>query len=356
MVKTYHDRTEESTRRLELRSAAHTFTRIISAGTNCSPFEASIITEKAQEVFQLGVYEARQALQPGQMIWQAIDEKEPPGKPLSECLFKRIRLTVLCLEEDLEVLKNYGHSAKRGQQILRMTQEAVDQQALLTQEDLAVILDSDVKTIRSDIKRYQDKHGIVIPTRGTKKDIGPGLTHRDRAVELFIQGKDAVAIARDLNHSLKAVERYIQGFCRVVYCHAQLRNTLKSALVVGVSVAAVNRYLGLKERYWDTPQYRDRLEEIEKVGSQFWAVQDAKKSLGASQGGEHEANAFTADACLPEKGLQERPGWVLPGERAPVGRRVDPSSGGAEDLGDGGGVFPGHRAAENGTDDLVRGG
>ncbi len=65
MVKTYHDRTEESTKRLELRSAAHTFTRIISAGTNCSPFEASIITDKAQEVFQLGVYREKQALQPG---------------------------------------------------------------------------------------------------------------------------------------------------------------------------------------------------------------------------------------------------------------------------------------------------
>jgi hypothetical protein len=99
-------------------------------------------------------------------------------------------------------------------------------------------------------------------------------------VELFIQGKDAVAIARDLNHSLKAVERYIQAFCRVVYCQAQLHNTLKSALVVGVSVAAVNRYLGLKERYWNTAEYRERLEEIEKVGSQFWAYQDAKKKPG----------------------------------------------------------------------------
>ena len=280
MVKTYHDRTEESTKRLELRSTAHTFTRIISEGTNCSPFEASIITDKAQEVFQLGVYEEKQALQPGQMIWQAISESEPPGKPLRECRFKRIRLTVVSIAEDMEVLKQYGHSAKRGQQILRMTQEAVDQGALLTQEDLAMLLDCDVKTIRTDIKRYGQKHGIVVPTRGNKKDIGPGLTHRDRAVELFIQGKDAVAIARDLNHSLKAVERYVQSFCRVGYCQAQLRNTLKTALVVGVSVAAVNRYLGLKDRYWGTAEYRERLTEIEKVGSQFWAYQDGKKNSG----------------------------------------------------------------------------
>lgn len=283
MVKTYHDRTEESTKRLELRSTAHTFSQIISEGTNCSPFEASIISEKAQEVFQLGTYQEDQNLQSGQMIWQAISEQEPPGKPLSECRFKRIRLTLVSIDEDVEVLKNYGHSAKRGQQILRMTQEAVDQEALLTQEGLAILLDCDVKTIRTDIKRYQEKYGVIIPTRGNKKDIGPGLTHRERAVELFIQGKDAVAIARDLNHSLKAVERYIQCFCRVVYCQAQLRNTLKTALVVGVSVASVNRYLGLKDKYWNTLEYQERLSEIEKMGSQFWEYQDSKKKPGRSR-------------------------------------------------------------------------
>ena len=49
---------------------------------------------------------------------------------------------------------------------------------------------------------------------------------RGRAVELFIQGKDAVAIARDLNHSLKAIERYVQAFCRVVYCQVHSFATL----------------------------------------------------------------------------------------------------------------------------------
>ena len=33
------------------------------------------------------------------------------------------------------------------------------------QEDLAMIMDSDVKTIRTDIKGYQQKYGVVVPTR-----------------------------------------------------------------------------------------------------------------------------------------------------------------------------------------------
>lgn len=280
MVKTYHDRQEESSRRLALRDAAHTFTHLIAEGTNCSRFEAAVITDKAQEVFQLGEHREEQSMQPGQLVWQAVAEEEPAGKPLKECLFKRIKLTMHSLSEDVEVLKSFGHSAKRGQQIRRITQEALDQGALLTQEDLAVLLDSDIKTIRNDIKRYQSEHEVVVPTRGNKKDIGPGITHRERAVELYIQGKDAVAIGRDLKHSLKAVERYIQTFCRVIYCQRELRNTLKTAMVVGVSVAAVNRYLELKEKNWKKAEYQERLSEIEQMGSQYWDCQDGKKKPG----------------------------------------------------------------------------
>lgn len=280
MIQTTAQRAEESSKRLFLRSAAHSFEQIISIGTNCSSFEASVISQKAQEVFHLGEYGNDPTLQPGQLIWRAVSEEEPAGKPLDRCIFKRIRLTIHNLEDDREILVIHGHSAKRGQQIMRICTEALDQGTLLTQEDLATLLDSDVKTIRNDIKRYQKRFNIVIPTRGNKKDIGPGITHREHVVEQYIQGKDPVSISRDMKHSLKAVERYIQTFCRVVYCQAQLQNSLKTALVVGVSVALINRYLEIKSTYLKTPQYRERLTEIEAEGTRFWEYHDSKKKYG----------------------------------------------------------------------------
>ena len=219
-------------------------------------------------------------MQPGQIIWQAITEDEPPGKPLSACKFKTIRLTLHVVEEDRDVLHRYGHSAKRGQQCMRIATEALDQGTLLTQEDLATLLDSDPKTVRTDIKRYQRQYNILIPTRGNKRDIGPGITHREKAVELYLQGKDAVAIARDLQHSLKAVERYLQTFKRVLYSQWQLRNSLKTAMVVGVSVPLVNRYLALRDRFITTEGYKERIAEIEDEGSHFWEYQDGKKKSG----------------------------------------------------------------------------
>lgn len=280
MIQTTQSRTEESNKRIFLRSAASTLERVITEGTNCSAFEAVIISEKAQEVFRLGQYNDDATLQPGQMIWKAIAEKEPAGKPLERCLFKTIILTIHSIEEDRETLYKYGHSVKRGQQINRITNEALDQGTLLTQEDLATLLDSNVKTIRNDIKRYQVEHKILIPTRGTKKDIGPGVTHRERAVELFIKGKDALTIARDLKHSLKAIERYIQTFCRTIYCQREVKNSLKTALIVGASVALVDKYLGLSTQYFTTSAYKERMAEIENIGSRFWLSQDLKKTAG----------------------------------------------------------------------------
>jgi hypothetical protein len=284
MIQTTALRNEESTKRLFLRSATHTLERVVAEGTSCSSFEAGVIAQKAKEVFRIGEYNDDHTMQPGQIVWQAITEDEPPGKPLSACKFKTIRLTLHAIEEDRDVLHRYGHSAKRGQQCMRIATEALDQGTLLTQEDLATLLDSDPKTVRTDIKRYQQQYNILIPTRGNKRDIGPGITHREKAVELYLQGKDAVAIARDLQHSLKAVERYLQTFRRVLYSQWQLRNSLKTAMVVGVSVALVNRYLVLRDRFITTDGYKERIGEIEDEGGNFWECQDGKKKSGQMKG------------------------------------------------------------------------
>lgn len=271
-------------KRISLRDAQETFVNVIAEGTSCSRFEAQVIGGKAQEIFRLGPYGDDSVMQPGQMIWQAIAAHEPPGKPLSECEYRTIRLTVHRLDEDREVKNQYGSSAKRGQQIMRMCEEAFEQDALLTQEDLATLLDCDVRTVRGDQKHYQTQYNILIPTRGNKCDIGPGITHRAKTIELFIQGKEAIEIARQLQHSLKAVERYIDSYCRIVYCQRQLHDTLKTAMVIGVSVALVNKCLDIHQLHCLKPLYKERLEDIERRGAAYWEAQDSKKKSGLNAG------------------------------------------------------------------------
>ena len=176
-------------------------------------------------------------------------------------------------------LKRHGAAAKRRQQIMRMAGEAYEQGALLTQEDLALLLDSNVRTIRSDMSKLREEEQIVVPTRGTVRDIGPGVTHKHKAVQLWLSGKEALEVARQLNHSLHAVERYIQTFCRVVYAQRKMRNILKTAMVVGISVASANSYFNLhSELVNDDSFYQQRLEEVLALGESHWEAAEGKKS------------------------------------------------------------------------------
>ena len=281
MIQTYaHQKVLHETR-LDLKTIETMFVNLITDGTNCSPFESEVIVEKAKEVFAIGDHAEGNILQPGQMIWTALDMNEPPGKPLQACKLRRIILSHIKPMEDAEVRRLYGRSAKRQQQINRMAVEAQEQQALLSQEDLAEILDSDVRTIRRDIQDLR-KQGISVPTRGQQKDIGPGVTHRVQAITLFLEEKEPVEIARAIKHSLTAVERYIDTFCRVIFCQRRFRNNLKTALVIGVSVHTVNTYLGLHTDACEDPAYRERIAEIEARGRVYYKNVDFKKKHGQS--------------------------------------------------------------------------
>ncbi len=282
MIQTYAHQKQLHEARIDIKTLERLFANVITEGTNCSAFESDVIVEKAKEVFAIGDHAEGQILQPGQMVWTAIDLNEPPGKPLKDCQLRRIILTHMAPKEDAEVRRAYGPAAKRRQQILRMSVEAKDQQALLTQEDLAEILDTDVRTIRRDIQALRNDE-ILVPTRGQIKDIGPGVTHRVKAISLFLQEKEPVEIARTIKHSLTAVERYIDTFCRVVYCQRMFRNNLKTALVVGVSMATVNTYLTLHADACEDPAYRERIHEIEQRGRVYYKAVDFKKNLGRTE-------------------------------------------------------------------------
>ena len=43
-----------------------------------------------------------------------------------------------------------------------------------------------VRTVRRDIKALA-KRGVIVPTRGQQKDIGPGVSHKVEAVRLFME-------------------------------------------------------------------------------------------------------------------------------------------------------------------------
>ena len=53
---------------------------------------------------------------------------------------------------------------------------------------------------------------MTVPIRGTVHDIGPSVSHKAEVIRRYLRGQSPADIARELNHSQHAVDRYIKDY------------------------------------------------------------------------------------------------------------------------------------------------
>ena len=280
MIKRTDNVQAEQARRLRIKTQEHRLERLAVEGAGLSPWEAATLTEMVKEVFFAEPQD--NPLRSGQMFYECAEASEGAGKPLRECRLARVVLT-LHDPEDIAIAGRLGADALRRHSILRLTEEAREQDGLLTQEDLARLLHCDVRTIRRDIAALRE-NGIVTATRGQQKDIGPGVSHRGVAIRHWIDGDDTPAVARKINHSLEAVERYIDTFARVVFLEQKQFDCFATALTMRISVAGVKTYRSILEEHRNRPEFQRRLQELEIIGGKFFEAEDFEKKGPAPSG------------------------------------------------------------------------
>lgn len=129
---------KERNDRLSFKTLDTQFKQEAIEGLNCSPLEANALIDIVKEVYFPFLNEKSiENIRPGQIVVQAIDLNEPAGKPIKECKFKSVILTIDNGQNDLDIRLNNGIPALRREQIKRVTREAFKQRTLLTVEDLA---------------------------------------------------------------------------------------------------------------------------------------------------------------------------------------------------------------------------
>lgn len=171
------------------------------------------------------------------------------GKPLGEQELVEVELTLDNGIEDLHVLKEFGKRAHRQLKILRLSDEAWSQEGLLTQEDLGRIIGVTSRTIRGDIRELE-KDGHFIHTRGSDHDIGRGLSHKARIIELYLQGETYDKIMCKSRHSAFSVKRYICSFGRLLLLLSHGMVDVKEiSRLLGQSEGLTREYLELYERH-----------------------------------------------------------------------------------------------------------
>lgn len=59
-------------------------------------------------------------------------------------------------------------------------------------------------------------HALHIPTRGNAHDIGPGVSHAEKIIRLYLEGYTETEIKFKTGHSYDSIEKYLLNFTKVV--------------------------------------------------------------------------------------------------------------------------------------------
>jgi len=175
---------------------------------------------------------------------------------------KRVILTIENGMEDIQILKEYDRLVLRQLQIQRITDEAIEQEGIMSQEDLARVLRCDTRTIQRDIAAIK-KRGIDVITRGVLHNIGRGQTHKVKIIGMYLDGSSYSEIRLKIRHSLGAIKRYMESFVKVLAANYYGIRAIKTvSTITGISENLVNQYSELIRTSKKDNQRREMMKEM----------------------------------------------------------------------------------------------
>ena len=122
------------------------------------------------------------------------------------------------------------------------------------------------RTIRADVKSLV-KDGNTVHTRGYDHDIGRGVSHKTRIIDLYLKGYTYSAIMRMTRHSGHSVKRYVMGFGRLLLLKSRgVDDVTQLSHLLSQSRRLTEEYLELFQEYLDGDHwprvYVDLLEQL----------------------------------------------------------------------------------------------
>lgn len=242
---------DDMIRRLQTKMPTEAIIERLQHDFNLAPIMARALFE------QMGVYFERyyeQKRDTGQITCLVVSTSSPAGRRLEEC--ERVAVTLsLDTADDLQAMHD-SLATLRRQRILRLTEEAYEQKALLTHEDLARLLCTSLATIKRDVKQLRTQ-GLHVPTRGQIKDIGKGVSHKTQIVQDYLAGYTFTELERRRRHSISSIKRYCQDFVRIARLSSNGLKVDEIRRCIGLSERLINEYLTL---YQQTDASNERLQ------------------------------------------------------------------------------------------------
>lgn len=231
--------------RLQSKDARSAIVQRLSVDFNLTP----IIAEAFYQQFSMYYQEhTNVSLSSGEIAYEAVSAEEPAGKHIRLTRKVTVRLKLIDFNTDLQALADHGLSGLRQHRLARITRQAYEQGALLSYEDIAMILTTSPSTVRRDV--YALNHsGMFVITRGAKLDMGPGISHKTTIIDYYFKGYSFTEIERITNHSEVSVKRYLTDFVQIASLCKQEFSPNQIRLIAHKSDRLIREYIELYKAY-----------------------------------------------------------------------------------------------------------
>ena len=210
-----------------------------------------VIAEKIEELFN-EFFPKTTRMRMGQMVWNAVDEKETSGygKSIAQAKLKPVRIDVVNKDDIAQRLEGKKKRDVRKQQTKRIFEQAKEQGGVLTYTDAGEIIGLSASTIGKYVSEMEKEDGYRLPHRGFIHDMGPTVTHKKQiCYKILVEGKSVERVASETNHSPEAITRYVVDYKRIHTCLKQNLSVEETAYCTGRSKRLVAEYDALINKH-----------------------------------------------------------------------------------------------------------
>lgn len=211
----------------------------------------STIADRLIEIFN-GNNRDVKTLKPGQILWNAVDKNTRADAPNMKLV--PVVLTIVADEDICNLETNTRMHKHRQNVIARITKEAHEQGALLSMRDIGLLLATSPSTISVARIEYEKQQNTTLPHTGNLHDMGTTLTHKYQIVYKYIvEKKDVKIISKETNHSIEAVERYLNDYKRVKTLYDDGKSPEYIKIVTKIPQYVSKQYIEMIEQYVKEP-------------------------------------------------------------------------------------------------------
>jgi len=214
------------------------------------PLVVDLFVEKVlQEIDKLAPLKER--VKPGQMVWNALDERTRADSPRRRT--KSVILTLVSEEEVKQLEQEVKFSTLMPKRVARLCHEAKEDGTLLSMRDIGLISGCHGGTVSKHRIKYELENKTVLPHTGSLHDQGTTLTHKAIICRKVKQdGKDPSVVAKETNHSQKAVDNYLNSYEKVKSLKEMNKTNKEITFLTGMGSRLIKQYEQLIDEFETT--------------------------------------------------------------------------------------------------------